>query len=82
MKTFTKQFKITRITRLYNSCSGGPRYEVKLENGSESYVAKTGSDYAVGYFISYSWEGRMAMIKYHFTKKGNMIIDDAKLIEE
>lgn len=82
MKTLTKKFKITRITRLNNSYYGNPRYELRLEDENDSYIAKTGSDYQVGYTIYWTWEGRTAMIEYHFTKNGNMIVNDAKLIDE
>lgn len=82
MKTLTKTFRINRVTRLNNSYYGNPRYELSLEDENDAYVAKTCTDGAVGYTISYTWEGREATLKYHYTRTGNIIVTGAELIKE
>lgn len=69
--------RLNKIVRLNNSSYGNPRYAVYFEDrGNEEFYGKTESNGSIGYKISTRYEGMIAMIKYHRTKTGNIIITD------
>jgi len=76
------QFKqlrtIAAIKRLTNSRNGNPRYRVAFTNGEEM---TTKTDSSFNYKICSHWQGRDAVIAYHFTPKGKQILDDADIIK-
>lgn len=69
--------RLKKIVRLNNSSYGNPRYEVYFENKSnEEFYGKTELNGSIGYKISKRYERMIALIEYHRTKKGNIIITD------
>lgn len=72
----TKIFIVKHIQRLNNSYYGNPRYEIVLmDNKYNYYIAKTGSDISSAYGVGNYMLNNQYEITYHFTTKGNMIID-------
>lgn len=78
MTHYEKTFTIKEVENLRNSYTGGPRLKITLTDGQNDYIAKTTVNSPLGYKIGLSWEKRQAKIKYHYTKNGNMIVDEAE----
>ena len=68
---FTKVALVDTIVRLKNSRNGNPRFLMAFTNG---LIAKTKVDAGFAYAIHSGMT--LVTIKYHFTPKGNCILDD------
>lgn len=68
---FERVGMVDTIVRLKNSKNGNPRYLIALSNG---IIGKTKSDagFVYGIHSGMSW----VKVKFHFTPKGNCVIDD------
>lgn len=81
MKTQNGIFTIKALERLNNSYYGNPAYKITAENEhGETVTGRTASNAAIGYFLSYSHEGKRLNFDYHYTASGNLIFDYAKAI--
>ena len=70
--------KIICIERLNNSIYGNPRFAIDLLVDWHSLkCAKTAANAIIGYQICSSWEGKEKTFEAHFTRKGNLILDEA-----
>lgn len=75
MKKQEKIFKIENIERRKLSIYGNPAYSVYMRDCENNlYIAKTASNAAAGYEVS-NYLYKNALITYHYTRAGNMIID-------
>lgn len=45
------------------------------------FIGKTATNAALGYEVSYTWEGDWKVLAYHFTKNGNCIFDRSTTLE-
>ena len=78
MKMYEKQgCKVIYYKRKNNSYDGNPKYYVIFETmDGEEIAGITATNAACGYSVSNYFSGkRLANIKYHITKKGNVIFD-------
>lgn len=78
MKQQKTVFAIEQVETLFNSYVGNPRYKLYLRNVLDGSirVAKTKTNGAVGYRLGTWSEGKTLTLTYHYTKNGNMIVDD------
>lgn len=75
MKTKKTVAKVAYVNRLNNSYYGNPRYALTLITPNGFMYAKTASNAACGYQVSYSMVNSEIECTYHFTNSGNCIID-------
>lgn len=68
---FTHVLQLDTIARLKNSRNGNPRFILAFTNG---LIGKTKSDAGFAYAIHNGMN--LVTVKYHFTPKGNCVIDD------
>lgn len=69
--------RLNKIVRLNDSKYGNPRYAIYFKDKStEEFYGKTELDGSIGYKMSTRYEGMIAIIKYHRTKTGNIVITD------
>lgn len=81
MKKINANLMVKEIKRGNNSYYGNPSYFVTVENeNGETVTGRTASNAAIGYFLSYSHEGKKLNFDYHYTANGNLIFDYAKAI--
>ena len=70
------RFYVLSVRRGNNSYYGNPSYYLVLrDRNGNLYTAKTVSNGAISYSISYLWERTYKMLRFHFTSSGNMMID-------
>ena len=82
MKEFKANLKILKVERRNNSYYGNPSYQLitQTEYG-EILIGKTATNAALGYEVSWTWEGDWKVLAYHFTKSGNCIFDRSTTLE-
>ena len=78
MKLQEKTIKVLDYERLNNSYYGNPCYYLFMETTEGDFLrGKTATNSAAGYsdFSYFKYQGTHLKIKFHYTKKGNLIID-------
>ena len=82
MKELKANLKILKVERRNNSYYGNPSYQLiaQTEYG-EILIGKTATNAALGYEVSWTWEGDWKVLAYHFTKNGNCIFDRTTTLE-
>lgn len=78
MRAFKFKGYMTMYQRLNNSTNGNPCYWLSFENDKESLSGRTKSDAQCAYSCL-NYPLRERIITYHFTRKGNLIIDTIKI---
>lgn len=78
MRPFKFKGYMTMYQRLNNSANGNPCYWLSFENDKESLSGRTKSDAQCAYSCL-NYPMRERIITYHFTRKGNLIIDAIKI---
>lgn len=83
MKEFKANLKILKVEKLNNSIYGNPcrRLITQTEDG-KTLVGKTATNAALGWEVSWTWEGDWKVLAYHFTKNGNCIFDRSTKLDE
>lgn len=83
MKEFKANLKILKVEKLNNSIYGNPcrRLTTETEDG-KVLIGKTATNSALGWEVSYTWEGDWKVLAYHFTKCGNCIFDRSTKLDE
>lgn len=74
---FQRVSQIDSIARLNNSRNGNPRYLIAFTDG---IIGKTKTDAGFVYAIHNGMD--LVKVKFHYTSKGNCIIDDVAEVEE
>lgn len=82
MKEFKTKLKILKVEKLNNGIYGNPcrRLITETEYG-KTLVGKTATNSALGWEVSWTWEGEWKVLAYHFTKNGNCIFDRTTTLE-
>lgn len=82
MKEFKAKLKILKVEKLNNSIYGNPcrRLITETEDG-KILIGKTATNAALGWEVSWTWEGEWKVLAYHFTKNGNCIFDRTTTLE-
>ena len=83
MKEFKANLKILKVEKLKNSIYGNPCR--RLITGTEDgriLVGKTATNSALGWEVSWTWEGEWKVLACHFTKNGNCIFDRTTKLDE
>lgn len=77
MERYTGIFTILALERGKSSYYGNPSWRIAVEprEGGFRRIAKTAPNIAFSYFICHSHIGEEFVLRYHFTKKGEMIIE-------
>ena len=76
MKTIIKELKILKVKKRKNSIYGNPKYYLITADKDGNLIdGVTATNAAVGYEISWTWEGETKILEYHQTKSGNIIFD-------
>ena len=75
-----KNAVLGRYTILNSSVCVNPRFSCIWSNGEKIVAGKTQSDAQCGYTLTNFNNGRKAMLTYHYTSAGNVII--TKIEEE
>ena len=79
MKKYTEIVTIERVATVGCSCYGNPTKEVCFTDSNGNYCyGKTASNASIAYALGYYCSGRKFEITYHYTAKGNLIIDYGK----
>lgn len=82
MKEFKANLKILKVERLNNSHYGNPCYRLIVATQNDDvFVGKTATNAALGYEVSWTWEGCWKVLAYHFTKSGNCVFDRLTTLE-
>ena len=74
MKTYQFKGYLKAYKRLNNSVNGNPCYWLEFENDNAYLDGRTKSDASCGYSCL-NWIDRERIVHYHYTRKGNLIID-------
>ena len=82
MKEFKSKLKILKVEKLNNSICGNPSYRPVVANEYDDvFVGKTATNAALGYEVSWTWEGDWKVLAYHFTKNENCVFDRLTTLE-
>ena len=74
-KRFNATVLVTDVSRKCTSCYGNPSYWVKVAStDGRQFKGHTASNAQCGYIVS-DLVGKKCKIGYHYTRKGNLIID-------
>lgn len=83
MKEFKAKLKILKVEKLNNSIYGNPcRRLITETEDSKVLIGKTATNAALGYEVSWTWEGDWKVLAYHFTKSGKCIFDRTTKLDE
>lgn len=82
MKGKKQEFTVIDCWGLNCSMYGNPKRGLTLiDNNGGYYTAKTATNASVAYLLGYYSIGRKYSFSYHYTKKGNMIIDYGQAVK-
>ena len=81
MRKFEFSGYLTNYTRCQNSIYGNPRFYGEFTSDSGDVLAgKTASDAACAYAFL-NQKDKKRKVNYHYTRKGNVIIDSIEILQ-
>ena len=78
MKRYKFKGYLTEYKRNNSSVNGNPCYWLRFENETECITGRTASDAQCAY-SALNYIDRERVVDYHYTRKGNLIIDYIKI---
>ena len=82
MKELKAKLKILKVEKRNNSIYGNPcRRLITATEDGKILIGKTATNAALGWEVSWTWEGEWKVLAYHFTKNGNCIFDRSTTLE-